>query len=63
MGYALALTHRPAAMTRDDLAPLRAAGLDDAEILDANQVTAYYAYANRLVDGLGVELEAPPEDE
>lgn len=34
------------------------AGLSDAEILDANQVAAYYAYANRLVDGLGVRLES-----
>ena len=27
-------------------------------ILDINQVTGYYAYVNRLADGLGVELEA-----
>jgi uncharacterized protein YciW len=36
---------------------MRDAGLDDAEILDANQVTAYFAYANRTVDGLGILLE------
>ncbi len=29
----------------------------DAAILDVNQVTGYYAYVNRLADGLGVELE------
>lgn len=56
--YALALTAQPAAMTRAHVEALRAAGFDDGEVLDANQVTAYFAYANRLVDGLGVELES-----
>ncbi len=40
-----------------DLEPLRAAGLDDRAILDANQVTAYFAYVNRVADGLGVALD------
>ena len=44
-------------MTEDDLAPMRAAGLDDRDILDANLATAYFAYANRIADGLGVKLE------
>ncbi|MDG1198612.1 MAG: peroxidase-related enzyme, partial [Actinomycetota bacterium] len=26
-------------------------------ILDIAEVTAYYAYANRIADGVGVELE------
>ena len=34
--------------------PLPAVGLDDGEILEVNQVTAYFAYANRTVQGLGV---------
>ena len=55
--YAIKLTRTPAAMTEHDLAAMRAAGLQDAEILDANQVAAYFAYVNRLVDGLGVQLE------
>ena len=59
--YALALTLAPAKMTESALEPMRAAGLSDAEILDANQVTAYYAYVNRLVDGLGVRLETPDD--
>lgn len=58
LAYALKLTRDPSGITRADLEPLRAVGLDDGEILDANQVTAYFAYANRLVDGLGVQLEA-----
>ncbi|MBL4685989.1 MAG: hypothetical protein JKY37_15450 [Nannocystaceae bacterium] len=57
LGYALALTAAPEAMTAEHLKPMRAAGLSDAEILDANQVVAYFAYVNRLVDGLGVQLE------
>lgn len=44
-------------MSREDVDALRAAGLDDGEILDANQVTAYFAYANRVADGLGIDLE------
>ena len=56
--YALRLTRDPQSMSRADVDALRAAGLDDGEILDANQVTAYFAYANRVADGLGIELES-----
>ena len=45
-------------MARSDLDPLRAAGLDDRAIVDANQVVAYFNYVNRIAHGLGVELEA-----
>lgn len=55
--YAAKLTDMPAAMRQTDVEALRQAGLDDAEILDANQVVAYFAYANRVADGLGIELE------
>lgn len=44
-------------MAEADLEPLRAAGLDDRAIVDANQVVAYFNYVNRVADGLGVELE------
>lgn len=44
-------------MTREDVDSLRAVGLDDRAIVDANQVVAYYNYVNRVADGLGVELE------
>ena len=57
VAYALKLNDRPAEMTGDDLAPLRAVGLGDAEILHANLVVGYFAFANRLTLGLGVELE------
>ena len=55
--YALKLTREPWKVKREDLEPMRKAGLEDAEILDACQVTCYYAYVNRLAQGLGVELE------
>lgn len=60
--YALKLTRTPWEMREEDLAPLRDAGLGDREILDLAMIACYYAYVNRLADGLGVELEpgGPP---
>ena len=57
LGYADKLTATPAAMTREDANLLRSVGFEDPEILAIVEVTGYYAYANRVVDGLGVELE------
>ena len=57
LAYALLVNDRPADVTESDLAPLRAVGLTDAEILDANLVVGYFAFANRLTLGLGVTLE------
>jgi hypothetical protein len=31
--------------------------LTDTDLVDANQVVAYFNYVNRVADGLGVELE------
>jgi uncharacterized peroxidase-related enzyme len=56
--YAEKLTLRPWDMTEGDVIALRETGFSDAAILDINQVTGYYAYVNRLADGLGVELES-----
>ncbi len=55
--YADKLTRTPWEMRREDVERLRAVGFTDADILDINQVAAYYAFVNRLADGLGVELE------
>lgn len=55
--YAEKLTLTPWAMIEADVIALREAGFSDAAILDINQVTGYYAFVNRLADGLGVELE------
>ena len=62
--YALALTVRPWTIRRADVEALRAAGLSDRDIVDANQVVAYFNYVNRVADGLGVALEEdwPEED-
>lgn len=56
--YARKLTREPWNMSEKDLEPLRQVGLQDADILDACQVTCYYAFVNRLAQGLGVELES-----
>ena len=53
MVYARRLTEAPASVTAADIEALRDAGFDDGEILEINQVTAYFAYANRTVLGLG----------
>jgi uncharacterized peroxidase-related enzyme len=55
--YAVKLTLTPWDMVEQDVADLREAGFSDGAILDINQVAGYYAYVNRLADGLGVELE------
>ncbi len=56
--YTEKLTLTPWGMEEADVIALRSAGFSDAAILDINQVTGYYAFVNRLADGLGVELEA-----
>lgn len=58
LDYAVKLTVTPGAMTATDLDPLRAVGFSDRDILDIAEVTAYYAFANRIADGLGVEVES-----
>jgi len=55
--YVNKLTLKPWEMVEGDVVALREAGFSDSAILDINQVTGYYAYVNRLADGLGVELE------
>ena len=57
LDYALKLTARPGTVGAKDVEPLREAGFQDRAVLDVCQVAAYYAYVNRLADGLGVELE------
>ena len=58
--YAEKLTARPNEMIEADVDAMRAGGFDDGQILEINQVCCYFAYANRLLNGLGVSLgEAP----
>ncbi len=62
LAYADKLTRAPWAMESGDVDKLRAAGFSDRAILDIAQVVAYYAYVNRIADGLGVSLETYWED-
>lgn len=57
LDYAYKLTLAPWDMVEADVQTLRDHGFSDRAILDINQITAYYAYVNRLADGLGVPLE------
>lgn len=55
--YAEKLTLTPGRMEESDIAPLRSAGLDDGQILEANQIICYFNYVNRSINGLGVTTE------
>ena len=52
--YVKVLTGDPPSVSIDMIAAMKTAGLNDGEILEINQVCAYFAYANRTVLGLGV---------
>jgi uncharacterized peroxidase-related enzyme len=55
IAYAVKLTLQPGQVDEDDIAALRAQGLDDLEILDLNNMVAYYCYTNRVANGLGLK--------
>ncbi len=55
--YAEKLTRTPERMKSGDVEMLRDAGWSDADILAIAEVTSYYAYVNRIADGLGVDVE------
>ena len=55
--YARRLTAQVALMEKADIDALHAAGCNDGEILEVNQVCAYFNYSNRLLNGLGVTTE------
>ncbi|MCK4713644.1 MAG: peroxidase-related enzyme [Marinosulfonomonas sp.] len=57
LGYAALLTLTPSNVSEDIINALRSVGFDDGEILEINQVTAYFNYANRTVLGLGCSTE------
>lgn len=57
--YAAKLTTTPEAMAPADLERLRDVGLDDLDIVDLNNVVAYYCYINRVANGLGLFTEIP----
>jgi uncharacterized protein YciW len=57
LGYAEKLTLEPQAMQPEDVEALRSVGFSDRDVLDICEVVSYYAYVNRIADGLGVKLE------
>ncbi len=57
MRYARQLTRDPGGVREEMIIGLREAGYDDGEILEINQVTAYFSYANRTVLGLGCNTD------
>ncbi len=55
--YAEKLTLNPGAMAQADVEALRAEGIDDGQILEANQIIGYFNYVNRCLNGLGVTTD------
>jgi uncharacterized peroxidase-related enzyme len=58
LDYAIKLTRTPCEIGLADVERLRSAGFDDRAVHDICAIAAYYAFVNRIADGLGVELEA-----
>jgi uncharacterized peroxidase-related enzyme len=59
--YAARLSQQPIAIAAADVDALREVGLDDLDILDLNNIVAYYCYINRVANGLGLLTEIPAE--
>ena len=57
MQYAEKLTRKPDEMKYSDIQGLRDAGVDDGQILEANQIIGYFNYVNRCLNGLGVSTD------
>ena len=57
LNYARRLTENPSEITKQQIEKMRKIGISDGEILEVNQVTSYFNYANRTVLGLGVHTE------
>jgi len=55
MEYAVKLTLTPGRIDEADVDRLRAQNLADLDILDLNNMVAYYCYTNRVADGLGLK--------
>jgi uncharacterized peroxidase-related enzyme len=55
--YAEKLTRAPDSVTKDDAQAVLAEGWDQTALYHAVAVTALFNYMNRLVEGLGIELD------
>jgi uncharacterized peroxidase-related enzyme len=54
LSHAAKLTSTPTEMSEADIDSLRQVGLDDLDVVDLNNMVAYYCYINRIVMGLGL---------
>lgn len=57
LDYVAKLTLTPAKVAAEDVTRLREVGFADKAILEINQITGFFAWCNRTIAGLGVELE------
>ena len=57
LDYVALVTRTPSAVCERDIEELRAAGFSDEGIVEINQIAGFFAWCNRTVSGLGVELE------
>ena len=57
LAYSKKLTLSAFEVNENDIVALRNTGITDGEVLEINQVTAYFNYANRTVLGLGVSTK------
>ena len=58
LAYADILTRTPQAVTMAHVDALRAVGYTDRAIHDACAIIGYFAFVNRIADGLGVAVES-----
>jgi alkylhydroperoxidase family enzyme len=59
--YAVKVTQAPATVSVEDIHRLRQNGFSDRGVLEINLAAAYMNFVNRVVLGLGVELEESRE--
>ncbi len=57
LNFAAKLTRAPSSCADADVEGLKRAGWSERAILDATLVVSYFAFVNRIAEGLGVELE------
>jgi len=57
LDYVAVLTITPAQVVEAQVIAMREAGFSDEGILEINQITGFFAWCNRTIDGLGVPLE------
>jgi len=57
LNYSAELTRNVGGITQSEVTNAKNEGCSDQEILEVNQVVAYFNYSNRVLNGLGVTTE------